>query len=87
MVEQMRKLLHVGRNGCVECASLFGGSPNAKPRLWVLVIVSTKSRSTGYYPAELAEKLFEKFGHDKYYDIAVEMERVRGKTGQNLSKC
>jgi citrate synthase len=24
----------------------------------------------------LAEKLFEKFGHDKYYDIAVEMERV-----------
>ena len=25
---------------------------------------------------ELAEKLFAKFGHDKYYDIAVEMERV-----------
>jgi citrate synthase len=24
----------------------------------------------------LAEQLFEKFGHDKYYDIAVEMERV-----------
>ena len=24
----------------------------------------------------LAQKLFEKFGHDKYYDIAVEMERV-----------
>jgi len=24
----------------------------------------------------LVEKLFEKFGHDKYYDIAVEMERV-----------
>jgi len=25
---------------------------------------------------ELAEKLFEKFGHDKYYDIAVELERA-----------
>jgi citrate synthase len=24
----------------------------------------------------LAEQLFEKFGHDKYYDIAVEMERA-----------
>lgn len=24
----------------------------------------------------LAEQLFEKFGHDKYYDIAIEMERV-----------
>ncbi len=24
----------------------------------------------------LAEQLFEKFGHDKYYDIAVEMERI-----------
>jgi citrate synthase len=24
----------------------------------------------------LAEQLFEKFGHDKYYDIAVEIERV-----------
>ncbi|MBD1809747.1 citrate synthase [Microcoleus sp. FACHB-SPT15] len=25
---------------------------------------------------DLAEKLFEKFGHDKYYDIAVELERA-----------
>jgi len=25
---------------------------------------------------ELAEKMFEKFGHDDYYDIAVELERV-----------
>lgn len=31
----------------------------------------------------LAEQLFEKFGHDKYYDIAVEMERaVEEKLGQ-----
>jgi citrate synthase len=25
---------------------------------------------------QLAEKLFERFGYDKYYEIAVEMERV-----------
>ncbi|MFE1744901.1 citrate synthase [Coleofasciculus sp. H7-2] len=31
----------------------------------------------------LAEKLFEKFGHDKYYDIAVELERaVEEKLGE-----
>jgi citrate synthase len=31
----------------------------------------------------LAEQLFEKFGHDKYYDIAVELERaVEEKLGQ-----
>ncbi len=31
----------------------------------------------------LAEQLFEKFGHDKYYDIAVELERVvQEKLGQ-----
>jgi len=29
----------------------------------------------GYYPAELGRAVVW-FGHDKYYDIAVEMERV-----------
>jgi len=37
---------------------------------------SIKSKTHGRHSPDLAEKLFEKFGHDKYYDIAVEMERV-----------
>jgi len=57
---------------------------NAKPKSWVLVIVHKVKDPRATILQDLAQKLFEKFGHDKYYDIAVEMERVIEKSSQEF---
>jgi len=56
--------------------TLQQGSPPIKPKSWALVIVSTSQRSAGDNPQDLAQSC-SKFGHDKYYDIAVEDGRKR----------
>jgi len=53
----------------------------AKPKLWVLVIA--QSQRSGRQSSGLAQKLSSmKFGHDKYYDIAVRWNGDRRKLAQ-----
>jgi len=60
---------------CRECVPSGGSLRQSQDYgFWSSCLQS--QRSTATILQNLAEQLFEKFGHDKYYDIAVEMERV-----------
>ncbi len=80
--------LHGGANEeVIEMLETIGSVENVRP--YIEKCVENKSKIMGFghrvYKVKdpratilqnLAEKLFEKFGHDEYYDIALELERV-----------
>ncbi len=80
--------LHGGANEeVIEMLQQIGSVENVRPYLEERLTRKAKIMGFGHrvYKVKdpraiilqnLAQKLFEKFGHDKYYDIAVEMERV-----------
>lgn len=80
--------LHGGANEeVIEMLQQIGSVENVRPYLEDRLTRKAKIMGFGHrvYKVKdpraiilqnLAQKLFEKFGHDKYYDIAVEMERV-----------
>ena len=80
--------LHGGANEeVIEMLQQIGSVENVRPYLEERLTRKAKIMGFGHrvYKVKdpratilqnLAEQLFEKFGHDKYYDIAVEMERV-----------
>lgn len=80
--------LHGGANEeVISMLEEIGSVENARP--WLEDCLERKAKIMGFghrvYKVKdpratilqnLAQQLFEKFGHDKYYDIAVELERV-----------
>lgn len=80
--------LHGGANEeVIEMLQQIGSVENVRPYLEDRLTRKAKIMGFGHrvYKVKdpraiilqnLVQKLFEKFGHDKYYDIAVEMERV-----------
>jgi citrate synthase len=80
--------LHGGANEeVIQMLEKIGSVENVRP--YIEHCLETKSKIMGFghrvYKVKdpraiilqtLAEQLFEKFGHDKFYDIALEMERV-----------